>query len=250
MMDYKQKGLYITERDIELFDLLFRYKTANAQQVLKFIYSTSSITNVRHRLKRLESLDLIKSDGHKTERQLCNLYHLTKKGFGFLKEQYGDYSKNFKLKSDCPNHDLQLVEIGKKLEKSKHCEDYIPENILQSDEELCDDKEIEDFVKYRSDAYLAAKYQEEVFNVAIEYENTPKRISRYETIVDNYYFSPKVDIVFCFYRSENVKKHIVSIEEKNWKDYEPKFHFCSLKDFSNAKKKIVLEDRQGEKIEI
>ena len=250
MTNHRHRGLHLTGRDIEFFRLLFEYKIATTRQALRFSYPTATITRVRDRLARLAKLGFVKSKGHKLDGQLLNVHHLTKKGLGFVKDRYDTGAGNFKLKSDSPDHDLRLLEIGKRLEGSRHCENYITENVLQSNGGLAEDGETSAFVSGHSDAYLAAKYKGESFNVAVEYEHTPKKPSRYEAVVDGYYFTEKVDAVFYFYRAESTKRNIVAAEEKNWGDEEPKFYFCRLDGLKNAQKKVFLKDRQGTRIGI
>lgn len=248
MLDYRFPKIHITERDIKLFDLLFQYKVATAKQILKYCYKGSSLNNVRYRLKRLCNVKLVQSLGHKQGNDLIFIYSLTGKGMRFIKERYAGYSKNLKLKSEVPDHDLVLLDIGQRLKRNEMLENYLTENLIQANPSFQDHKIFSHFVQIRSDAFVNFNFKTKQFRVAVEYENTTKSISRYEKLVSNYYLSSQVDLIFYFYKEKSIFKNICKIEEMNWKSNQKKFYFCSIENFHQDTNKITLENCIGNKI--
>lgn len=245
MLEHRFHRIHITERDISLFDLLFQYKTATAKQILQFCYKESSINNVRYRLKRLCNVNLIQSFSHKQGNDSVFIYSLTNKGLRFIRHKYPEYKRNLKLKSEVPEHDLVLLEIGQRLKKIKSLEDYLTENLLQANPFFSNHKTLGHFVQFHSDAFVYFKYKNKRYRAAIEYENTAKAFGRYERLVSNYYLSSQVDLIFYFYKEKSTHRNICKIEESNWKENQRKFYFCDIEKFNSDQSKITFSNSLG-----
>jgi DNA-binding PadR family transcriptional regulator len=247
-MNHKIKGLHLTKRDLQFFCFLFEYKIAKTEQILKFCYPTSSITNVRYRLSRLKKLNFISSKGYESHRGLIKVFNLTKSGKKLIKEYYSEHISNFKLKSETPEHDLMLIEIGKWFSKNKHTEAYLTENILQSNSYYREHQSFSHFVNIKSDAFLDLSFKGDKYKVAVEYENSQKAFKRYEKLVSEYYLSSQVDIIFYFFKDESIKKAISKIEKNNWIKFQPKFYFFQIKNENDLLGKITLTNHKGNSV--
>lgn len=250
MLEHRFHRIHITERDILLFDLLFQYKVATARQILQFCYKESSLNNVRYRLKRLCNVHLIQSFSHKQGNDSVFIYSLTNKGLRFICHKYPEYKRSLKLKSEVPEHDLVLLEIGQRLKKIDSFEDYLTENLLQANPNFLDHETFGHFAQFRSDAFAHFKYKSKRYRAAIEYENTPKAFKRYEKLVSNYYLSSQVDMIFYFYKEKSIHRNICKIEESNWKENQRKFYFCDIEKFNNDQSKITFLNSLGNSLSI
>ena len=239
-------GLKLKERDFKLFELLFQYKIADASQIREFCYPTADITDVRRRLKKLERFKLLASRRLSEKSHTYKIFHLTKHGTKYLGKDYEGRLAKAKLKSDAPFHDLVLLNIGQLLSSKSVVEEYLTENLLQSEDSCHKDRFMRAFVVLNSDAFLRLVFQGERYNVAVEYERTAKHQKRYETLVDEYHAFSSVDAVFYFYESDKVKETIIRKEESKWQDNQPKFYFCRLEKGSALPPSLTFVDRTGD----
>ena len=241
-------GLRLTERDLDMLRLLFEYKTADAKRIKSFCYPTADICDVRKRLKRFEMAKLIASRGLVENKKIYKIFRLTPKGRSFLGEEHDKYVNKYKLETECPFHDLTLLDIGKRLRSSETVEEYLTENLLQSGNYCRNDRILRAFVVNRSDACLKLKFQGEDYNVAVEYERTAKQPKRYESLVNDYHNASSVDAIFYFYRNDRIRQFICQYEEDNWPKSRPKFYFCKLESGSDLPPTLTLTDRTGDSI--
>ena len=240
----------VTERDREIFRLLFEYKVATVAKIKEYCFGKTGIKRVYRRLTQLAGADFIGSSWKNTGEGERKIFFLTDKGKKELNAFYPDNTKNYKLKSEHWEHDLVLLDIGKRLSGKKNTVRYLSENILQSGEGHREDDILGDFVRANSDAYLDLLFKGERYNIAIEFENSVKSSKRYRDLVEKYYLAQGIDAVFYFHRDERVRKIIEGHEASERPKNHPKFFFCKVDNGWDWSKRIRLSNRMGQTVGI
>lgn len=248
---FRYPGLHINQRDCDLFQMLFDYKVATVSEISQFLFPNTGIRQVHRRLRKLESRGLLVSQGYKTLKgRFINRFHLSRVGFNHIYQKEVLKNSGIKLSSDSIEHDLKLLHIGERLKRSPLCAAYLTENRLQLLRSRVAHSHLSDFVDFKSDAYMGIESNNGNYNVAVEYERTQKKSLRYEHLIERYYLSPHVDIIFYFHETEKIKEIICELEERFWPKREPKFYFANPSMDSFFLNKVMLFDRVGSRISI
>ena len=88
---------------------LFEHKIATSEQIRRDVLPSYTLGSVRNKLWKLQKRKYIAADSiHRLGRISC--YYLTKRGYHLLGDVGFDKSR-IKLKSECPLHDLKLVDL-------------------------------------------------------------------------------------------------------------------------------------------
>ena len=245
----KQPQTVITRRDMELFRLLFEYKIATVEKIKAYCFKSAGPIRVRRRLKKLEDMGVVASFWDSPQGNARKIFYLTGRGRDIVtKAYYPENKTRAQLKSECQEHDIVLLDIGKRLSGKANAIRYFPENVLTSNKSFRDDKVLGDFVRMNSDAYLELLFKGSPYNIAVEFENSRKSAKRYDLLVNRYHLAKGVDAVFYFHRKDSIKKIIADFEARNWPKAQPKFYFCKVEEGRDWTKKIRLSDRNGQTV--
>ena len=220
-MKHAIKGVYIDQRDIELFTYLFRAKVATYQQIHRDIYPDITANRAEQRVRLLENNRFLAVSRSRLILNGKRTVMLSKRGFeAFVKN---GSEKRAEIKSDAILHDLDLGDIRQKFETSPKVTRYQTENEIQTwgnDER-----------KLGCDALATIALATREIQVPLEYEKTQKVASRYERMVKKYYQSPDYPILFLLAESQSIIEIIQRVERRNYSWDKPKIFYALKHDF-------------------
>lgn len=239
------KNIVIRDRDLKLFNYLFKNKIANAKQINRDIFDHCKMTATYKRLRKLEKHLFIESNVYKSQGQAKRAFSLTSKSFKNYIQQDGDIKLRKQLKSDKPNHDLCLVDIQYRLELCQTVVKYIPENILQSYSGQINFEFLEDFSKVHTDAYVRVKLTKGYYNLALEYEASFKHSYRYPQKIRSYYNNTSIDGVLIICKDKFVLENLKSAERSLGENSSPIMFYALIENVLNSEKEIHFQNING-----
>lgn len=200
----KHQKTLLTQRDLEILQLLFEHKIISRDQIGLYFFSDVSKRTVNRRLKKILDLGLIRRIPIETKEGTIYGYSITEKGMGKIQSLL-PYETNHKgTQSYCPLHDMVLVDIRKAFEARNSVQDYYTENVLQRNSEFHEDHVFHPFIELNSDGVVCIKSQEGVLHVAVEFELHKKSMERYKQKLDDYYWKRSVTGVFYICSHEGI----------------------------------------------
>jgi len=247
----KEPWLVLTERDMGLLKFLFEHKIATMTQISKHCYPTTHIENARKRVSRMEKKGFLKSDGCIQNQKLLKTYHLSHVGYQEFYENYRlEGLKGFKLKSDCPNHDMIALEVIEAIKKKENAIEVLTENYIQALGGDTDDAGQDRAYEIRVDGFVKYKFNDSLINMAIEYEHSRKSPARYANLVDKYYYDSGLRGVFYFYKEDCTRRAIEKREAEKWHEIYPRFYFFKLENVQDLEKEMIFETWKGRKLTV
>lgn len=130
------------------------------------------------------------------------------------------------ISSDSVTHDLGLVQVRERLEKTKMLTKYFSESMLQSCGQFSENEKLAAFVRSNSDAAIGIQTPKNRFYAALEYEVSDKLESRYAKKLTEYYYSPTLSAVFYVCGDANIEKLIRKVDADVGATFEPKVFTC------------------------
>ena len=244
-MSHKNKSdLQIQSRDCELFEYLFLHKVATTSQISRDIFHTTSVRDLLKRLRKLIRWNYIQRVTVEVGKPIF-AYHLTGKTF----ERY--FSKRVKrrwiqLKSDSPLHDVKLLDIRRRLLKSKKVELFLTENALESKLDSPCDFPVDAFVEMHSDGAIIFKNNDRKFNVAIEYENSSQGSPRYEEQFMEYYADHDIKGVIYIVNGKSLYDRLKKIDLQFCTNRKSKLFFGEISEVLNSEGTLEFPNNTGE----
>jgi len=177
--------MWITSQDQALFRYLYENKVALAKQIRRDIYCGYSLRSVNNRLCKLIKKKYVQARQYR-ELGSRMVYSVDALGFRKFIKPLGSDNLRQELESSAVRHDLDLLEIRKKLEGCAEIKQYYTENLIAANG-LYDEDEFFHFSLLKPDAIVKFSRGGKVFNVALEYESARKYADRYELLFRNYY---------------------------------------------------------------
>jgi hypothetical protein len=121
--------MWITNHDEGLFRYLYEDKVALAQQIQRDIYCGYSLRSVNNRFCKLIRKKYVHARQYR-ELGSRKVYNLDALGFRKFIKPLGSDNLRQELESSVVRHDLDLVEIRKKLEGCAKIKQYYTENLI------------------------------------------------------------------------------------------------------------------------
>jgi DNA-binding HxlR family transcriptional regulator len=230
----------LTDRDVRIFEYLFRGKGATKDQINRDVFGLRATSIVYRRLSKLLSQGLIERVAL-YKKGFQGVYCLTPKGLRFCHSFEGKRTRS-ELRSADFNHEIALVDIKHKLQLVEGCEYYLTENELQSGLYDEDDYEYSGFIKLNSDGFLKFNLGSKRYVSAIEYERSDKGKARYKRLFRDYYLRDEIPFVFYVLSSGALKKTILRLDKVARADKSPKIFCVELEELLKAKKVLSLEN--------
>ena len=244
-MKKRFKGVALTKRDRDLFTFLFRYKVANIKQVEKYFFKGASYLTTLKRLNRLVKYGYLEKRYSTKGEGWRSYYSLGDNALSIVKEDlpYDIFGKQ--SKSNHPEHDLTLVEIGEGIKKKSLVSEYVTENVLQCCKEFAYSLDYEPFTKVHADGAFKVILEGQPFYVALEYEATVKSKFRIRQKLFEYLPQSKVRAIFYVCKNVQIEKSIRKIEKEVFKGMVAKVYYTQLKDVLSTKKTWTFENSEG-----
>lgn len=233
-MNVDLEGIYIDQRDLELFPYLFAVKIATYEQIQRDIYPDISVGRVGQRIRVMEDNRLLSICRSRLILRGKRTVSLRKRGFDtFVKT---GTEKRTELTSDAPLHDLVLGDIRHRFLASSRVSSYKTENEIQTwggNER-----------KLNSDALASVSLANGSISVPVEFERSQKRKKSYDRLVKQYYESDATPLVFLISEKQATIDAVVEAEKKLFNWDKPKFFYLLKSDFL-AQDELKLRNSNG-----
>jgi len=234
-------------RDKNLLKDLFLNKTSNLKYICRKHFPDRHLSTVTKRVNKLFTEGYINKIGIHDRGIYEKVYSVTPQGLQAIRT---DFPRKL-IRKECQSinleHDLELTDIREKFLTSDSVGVIKSENELQSFEI---DQGIDiygPFQRLNSDIYFTLLTNGKEFNVASEYENTPKELKRWSKYLLNYHLENKVDAVFYICRNHVIAKSLMNLERELIKSFTPKIYFCTLEKFKSNDGSVDFENARGKK---
>lgn len=240
-----KQGAALTTRDFEILQFVFEHRAVSHQQI------ACSFFNGAHRSTAHDRLSKISKAGYLVKSSILHLgaqtifYAITNKGVQCFSNLYKYEITSPAFKSDSVNHDLGLVEIRKRLEKTNMVVEYLSESVLQSCIGLAESEKFRAFSILNSDAALAIDTKKHQYQVALEYEISDKQESRYAKKLTDYYFAPSVAAVFYICGNARIENLIRKVDAEVGQKFEAKVFACQENIFHRESESLPLHNRKN-----
>ena len=245
-------GVTTTENSSKVVDedvvlrYLFEHKIVTASQLRRDIMSGYKLPSVRNKLLKLQNKKLVESKSlYKLGRR--SGYSLTKRGLNTLGDI--DFSKSrIKLKSECPLHDLTLVDLKSDLLSSENVVRYFTENLAKEEGPLVLGKpECTSLVN--PDALLELRFDDEkTYTATLEFERTLKYKANYFKFFSRYYSSYEISAILFISHKDTILKSVRNYEREYLKSKKNKgkFYYSNFTKW-NSEQGRVFENVDGKR---
>lgn len=237
----------LTKRDFEVLKFLFEQRAATHKQIEKRFFSGCHRTVAQKRLSKLSEYGLITKFCTYHDEVNTTVYSVTAKGVGIIAKQYKHEITEPNFKSDSVNHDIGLVDMRERLEKSKMLIEYVSESVLQSCGGFKESEKFRAFSILNSDAALLIQTPKSTYQVALEYEASDKVESRYSKKLVDYYFAPSVDAVLYICGSGRIENLVRRADLDAGKKFEAKVFTCLENHARSDLESLTFLNRDGGK---
>lgn len=241
-----KKKFVLTERDIEILYLLFRFKTVGIDEIHQEVFPNVHYSAVTRRLRKLEMAKLIRRDVIWDEaKRTVSLFSLTLLGLGKLKVAGNEIIRR-QIKSNFPQHDLKFMKLALGLSKFGMVNQIITENELLGLDLYQRDESFKDITDVRPDGILKLNVKGHPFLMAVEYEFNAKSASRWREKLAQYYCTAGgIDAVFYFCETPSMMKKLMETDREIAKNQQRRVFFCHVLNADFESQKVTLVNSQG-----
>lgn len=188
----------------------------------------------------------MKKSGVVFKKRLQVVYSLLEKGFRSLTPRFPYTIHRPILKSDSPAHDLGLGDLWGRLEACQMVESISSENMIQTCEELVDNKVMRVARSLHSDGVVEVDSPKGKFLLAIEYEISDKSASRYTAKLLDYYLATAIPAVLYICGNARIRELIFQADGELGKKFESKVYTCLEENFHANKAAVEFQSYQGD----
>ncbi len=238
----KPCAIRLTQRDIELFLFLFKYKVGTLRQLAKYPFQGASYQACGLRLSSLvrgEYLLRYFMDHYDDWR--C-YYSITNKALHQVKQELPYTLCQKQKKSNHPIHDIELLEVGEWLSRRQLVTDFIQENILQCCEEVANSSDYMSFTQIHSDGAFKVKIKDETFKLALEYESTVKSKRRIRDKLSEYLQLSDIRAILYVCKNKSIEKSIRGIEKEIFTSEVSRVFYCQFDDILSSPEHVEVTD--------
>ncbi|MCB0408559.1 MAG: hypothetical protein KDD34_10160, partial [Bdellovibrionales bacterium] len=153
-------------------------------------------------------------------------------------------------KSSNITHELSLVDIRHKCRSLEGLKHYLTENELQSELWGGKNYSFKDYLRLNSDGFLRVQIGQKIFSGAIEYEQSEKGKTRYESLLSEYYLSPDISFVFYIVSERRILESIFRHDNDIRGNRKSIIFGATLDHFLSGRDLVSLENSLSRKIEL
>jgi len=220
-------------------------------QIRKYIFINCTQGVVSRRLSKLVNVNLVNRRSHFLNGKNRSLFEITDLGIKTIQSQLSGEVRLKNYKSDSVDHDLELVDIAKRLMSMNLVKKIHYESELRSYSEDSLETEFLPFRSLNSDLAIKLDGEDSDELVAFEYERTSKSKKRNNQKLEDYYLSTSIKAVFYICESRSVMASLIASDKSvSGRFGYSKMYFCLREEFKKQNKQIVFERFDGEKINI
>lgn len=177
-----------------------------------------------------------------------SVYSATPKALEIVRKRYPFRIVKELCKSDSVEHDVQLVEVRKRLQPLPTVTGYYTENMLQA----CEDFTLKDstapFVKNNTDAALEIRKSGKTVVAGLEFERSDKGLDRCAKKLQHYYSDPRTAIILYICRNATIQKTLERAEASVMGSDSPRCFYSLLEDVLQPSKKCIFRNLKGNTI--
>lgn len=246
-----KNGFRITKHDLKLIHYLHAVKIATTRQIQRDIYPNHSGANTRKRLKKLRDLKYLTALRPVAGQDMSYQHSLSNKAVRFLKKQLFCDLTNKTSKSESHEHDICLVNIRKIFKSKNMVKDYYSENQIQTYEFFDSDEKLNPMKEHNFDACTTLQKQgTDKFVIGLQFEQSQKGYSRYQSIITNYYIDHSIDFIFYICTKSSIELKIKEIEEKVCRGASKKIYFLSYDKLLNSSDELIFRNAENQFIRV
>jgi DNA-binding HxlR family transcriptional regulator len=247
-MPSRAPKINIREKERNLLRYLYEYKVANAKQINRDIYPGITHQALYKRLNLLARARLIRTGFHR-ELHGRLLYSLSGQGFRMFAGDTIILKLRHEWQSASPLHDLDLLEIGERLKRSKSVTEYWTENYLKSGLISEMDPDVREIASIRPDAALRIRSEGNRLVLPLEYERSLKFAPRYDALFKKYYARGNIPAVLFIAKTEDLARKVKALERRYRRDQPGKFLYtvlsegdalCDMMKFTNLQNESLI----------
>jgi hypothetical protein len=229
-----------------MLQFIFEQRVVSFKQLAKKFFPNAIYHAALKRLKKLALAKFIKKDVILWKSKRTVIYSITVNGIKSFCENYRYEVANFNCNSDSIRHDLGLVDIRERLEQASMVTGYYSESMLQKCPDLSESELFKEFSLANSDAALSIETPRSQFNVAVEYEISPKEEFRYVEKLRQYYKSPNVGLVLYICGNDKIENLIRKSDLVHSKKYPTKVCTCLEENLLKSDKVMSFTNYKNE----
>lgn len=197
------------------------------------------------RLEKLRKSGHLSSSIVRWREKRSVVFGITDKGIREIENSYRYKITSPNFRSDSVFHDLGIVLLRGRLEKTKMVVEYLSESMLQSCSFFTEHEKLSAYSIVNSDAALAIETEKNKFHVALEYEISAKKKSRYFDKLEEYYDSPRVGAVFYVCGDASIEKRIRKVDSEIGKKYDAKVFTCLEETVHKSTEELPFINREN-----
>jgi hypothetical protein len=240
-----KREIVLTSRDFEILQFVFEQRAVSCKQLAQRFFSIASFQAAHARLEKLITTNYLEKLYTLWNDTRTVAYGITKKGVKAIGEKYHYQITGGNYRSDSINHDLGLVVLRERLEKLKMVDNYFSESMLKNCPDLSGSEKYREFSIANSDAALAIDTIKDQFQVAVEYEISDKKKSRYVDKLVDYYFSPSVALVLYVCGNARIEKLIRAADSEIGGKHKAKVLTCLEANFHKSDGYLPFTNRNN-----
>jgi hypothetical protein len=235
----------LTRRDLEILQFTFEQRAVSFKQLSKRFFSNVSFQTAHARLEKLTTTKFLVKSYSLWRNTRTVVYGITEKGIKSFAENYHFQIAKYNYKSDSVNHDLGLVLVRERLERTTMVKQYLSESMLQNCSDLSEEEEFLEFSNANSDAALDIDTTRHQFQMAVEYEISSKQAARYITKLTDYYFCRNIDLVLYICGNASIEKLIRKADAEVRGERGSKVFTCLEETFHKSEKHLPFISQEN-----
>lgn len=236
----------LVERDKRLLERIFENRVMSISQISAEFFPQLSRQNISRRLVKLKKHGFL--DWHvvcPAAGNRLSVYSVTQKALGIVRERYRFRIVKDFCKSDSVEHDIQLVEVRKRLHALQSVADYYTENMLQACEEFSGKDSMAAFVRNNTDAVLEVRKNGKITVVGLEFERSEKGLDRYAKKLLSYYTDPRTAVILYVCRNAAIQKTLARAEASIMGKGPPRCFYALLENVLQPNGKCIFTNLKG-----
>ena len=241
----KKNQIEVNFRDIQILQFVFEQRVTSFKQLATRFFANTLIPTAFKRLEKLYKAGYLTKSFALWEAKRTAFYGSTDKGIKLLTESYRYKITHPDFKSDSITHDLGLVRLRIRLEKTKMLVEYLSESMLQSCSTLTESEKLSGFARVNSDAVLYLNMPTAKIVVALEYEISDKAERRYTKKLTDYYFSRNIGAVLYVCGDASIENLIRQTDKEADQKYPAKIFTCLEKTIQNSPDRLPFLNRDN-----
>ena len=151
-------------------------------------------------------------------------------------------------KSDSVEHDLQLVDLRRRIQSFRCVKSYLTENMLQACEKFTEIESIEPFVRNNTDGVLEILKNDRKIIIGLEFERSEKAFERYTRKLTSYHSDIRTSIIFYICTTTRIRETIAQAESGIVGKNPPRCLFALAEDVLRQDQKCTFTNIKGDTI--